>query len=81
MKALIIGLAIIIGCNLTPGAGRSERMGTTRTELQRHDLSAPGREVVQVRSGRPNGQELEIQAGSTRRSAMERYSPPTVDRS
>jgi len=49
LKALIIGLAIIIGSSLTPGAGRAERVGTKRTELQRHDLSASGREVVQVR--------------------------------
>jgi quercetin dioxygenase-like cupin family protein len=26
-----------------------QQVGTMRTELQRHDLSAPGREVVQVR--------------------------------
>jgi quercetin dioxygenase-like cupin family protein len=27
----------------------SQQAGTKRTDLQRHDLSAPGREVVQVR--------------------------------
>jgi len=30
-------------------ARRSPQPGTRRTDLQRHDLSAPGREVVQVR--------------------------------
>jgi quercetin dioxygenase-like cupin family protein len=28
---------------------RAQQPGTKRTDLQRHDLSAPGREVVQVR--------------------------------
>jgi quercetin dioxygenase-like cupin family protein len=49
MKALIIGLAIIIGSSLTPVVGRAERVGTKRTDLQRHDLSIPGREIVQTR--------------------------------
>lgn len=30
-------------------AAGAQRTGITRTDLQRHDLSAPGREVIQVR--------------------------------
>ena len=30
-------------------AAQAQQAGTKRTDLQRHDLSAPGREVVQVR--------------------------------
>jgi quercetin dioxygenase-like cupin family protein len=29
--------------------GAAQPPGTKRTDLQRHDLSAPGREVIQVR--------------------------------
>lgn len=31
------------------GSAQTQQAGTKRTDLQRHDLSAPGREVVQVR--------------------------------
>jgi quercetin dioxygenase-like cupin family protein len=30
-------------------AARAQQPGITRTDLQRHDLSAPGREVIQAR--------------------------------
>jgi quercetin dioxygenase-like cupin family protein len=51
MKAtLIIGLAIVIvGSSLTPEVAKAQQAGTKRTDLQRQDLSAPGREVIQVR--------------------------------
>jgi quercetin dioxygenase-like cupin family protein len=39
---LILGVALMI-------AGSSGVPGSKRTDLQRHDLSVPGREVVQVR--------------------------------
>ena len=42
---VIIGLAAII----LPGAALAQQPGLKRVELQRHDLSAPGREAVQVR--------------------------------
>lgn len=42
---VIIGLAAII----LPGAVLAQQPGLKRIELQRHDLSAPGREAVQVR--------------------------------
>src|SRR5215831_2315495 len=34
---------------LTLHLAQAQQTGTKRTDLQRHDLSAPGREVVQVR--------------------------------
>jgi len=47
---LIMGVAmLIVGSGLAPDGAPAQQPGTRRTELQRHDLSAPGREVVQVR--------------------------------
>ncbi len=44
--ALIMGMAMVIaGSRMT----QTQQPGTKRTELQRHDLSAQGREVIQVR--------------------------------
>jgi quercetin dioxygenase-like cupin family protein len=48
-KLSIAIAAVLIG---TPGTGNAEQArpaGTTRTDLQRHDLSIPGREVFQAR--------------------------------
>lgn len=36
---------------LALGVAQAQAPGLTRTDLQRHDLSAPGREVIQVRVG------------------------------
>src|SRR5260370_38311677 len=48
--ALIIAIAVlIVGSGLALQVARAQQPGTKRTDLQRHDLSAPGREVVQVR--------------------------------
>ena len=48
--ARIITVALLIfASGLTLYATRAHQQGTKRTDLQRHDLSAPGREVVQVR--------------------------------
>jgi quercetin dioxygenase-like cupin family protein len=42
--------ALILGSSLAlPAAQAQQPQGITRTDLQRHDLSAPGREAVQVR--------------------------------
>jgi quercetin dioxygenase-like cupin family protein len=51
MKAtLIMGAAVLIaGTGFVWDVALAQQPGTKRTELQRHDLSAPGREVVQVR--------------------------------
>src|SRR5256885_10975283 len=47
---LILGAATLIaGAGLVPEAAAAQQPGTKRTELQRHDLSIPGREVIQVR--------------------------------
>jgi len=49
-KAGILAVAVmIVGSGLALHAARSQQPGFRRTELQRHDLSAPGREVVQMR--------------------------------
>lgn len=46
----IITVAVLIsGCGLAPDVAQSQQEGIMRTDLQRHDLGAPGREVVQVR--------------------------------
>jgi quercetin dioxygenase-like cupin family protein len=41
--------ALTVVSALALHAARGQQAGTKRTDLQRHDLSAPGREVVQVR--------------------------------
>src|SRR3954447_15527254 len=41
--------AIVAGAVLVPFGGAQAQNGVTRTDLQRHDLSAPGREAIQVR--------------------------------
>ena len=40
---------LIAGSGLSPHVARAQLAGTKRTDLQRHDLSAPGREVIQAR--------------------------------
>jgi len=40
---------LIVGSVLALDAAQAQLAGTTRTDLQRHDLSAPGREVIQAR--------------------------------
>ena len=51
MKTIrIIAVAVLlVGSGLALHAARAQAPGIKRTELQRHDLSVPGREVVQVR--------------------------------
>jgi quercetin dioxygenase-like cupin family protein len=47
---LLIGLAmLLVGGSLAPEGAQTKPPGTKRTDLQRHDLSVPGREVIQVR--------------------------------
>ena len=41
--------AMIVGSVLAQHAARAQQTGIKRTDLQRHDLSAPGWEAVQVR--------------------------------
>lgn len=48
--ALLIGVTMLIAATgPTTGTGQSQQPGTKRTPLQQHDLSVPGREVIQVR--------------------------------
>jgi quercetin dioxygenase-like cupin family protein len=48
--AQIVAVAMLIaGSGMVLHSARAQQTGTRRTDLQRHDLSAPGREVVQVR--------------------------------
>ena len=51
MKNLsIAAMAMLVaGTILAPSGARAQQNGVTRTDLQRHDLSAPGREAIQVR--------------------------------
>jgi quercetin dioxygenase-like cupin family protein len=41
--------ALIIGSGLALQGAQAQQAGIRRTDLQRHDLSAPGREAIQVR--------------------------------
>ena len=40
---------LMVATGLAQHAVRAQLAGTNRTDLQRHDLSIPGREVIQVR--------------------------------
>ena len=42
-------LALIIAIGSVPQVAQAQQPGITRTNLQRRDISVPGREVVQVR--------------------------------
>jgi quercetin dioxygenase-like cupin family protein len=50
MKTLGLAVtgAVIVGSGLGLHIARAQQAGTTRIDLQRHDLSVPGREVVQT---------------------------------
>src|SRR3954465_4042083 len=51
MKTTLILTAatLIAGAGLVPDVAEAQQSASRRTELQRHDLSVPGREVIQVR--------------------------------
>ena len=50
MKMTVLtAAALIVASGLTLHAAAAQNPGITRTDLQRHDLSAPGREAIQVR--------------------------------
>src|SRR3954453_114448 len=49
-KILIMAVVVlIVGSGLALYVARAQQPGIKHTDLQRHDLSVPGREVVQVR--------------------------------
>lgn len=55
-SGMVVGAAILIVVGgLTTKVAQTQQAGIKRTDLQRHDLSAPGREVVQVRVDFPPG--------------------------
>jgi quercetin dioxygenase-like cupin family protein len=51
MKTILITAAamLIAGSGLAAQIALAQQAGSKRTDLQRHELSAPGREVIQVR--------------------------------
>jgi quercetin dioxygenase-like cupin family protein len=48
VRMMAVAVLIVIS-SLALHVAQSQQSGIKRTDLQRHDLSAPGREVVQVR--------------------------------
>jgi quercetin dioxygenase-like cupin family protein len=46
---IMAAAVLIVGSGVALQVAAAQQAGTKRTDLQRHDLSAPGREVVQVR--------------------------------
>jgi quercetin dioxygenase-like cupin family protein len=48
-NVLAASAAAVVGSGMALPVARAQQLGTKRTDLQRHDLSIPGREVVQVR--------------------------------
>jgi quercetin dioxygenase-like cupin family protein len=49
MARIMAVALLVVASGLALHAGWSQQAGFRRTELQRHDLSSPGREVVQMR--------------------------------
>ena len=48
MTRIMAMAALVAGSSFAPHVASAQR-GITRTDLQRHDLGVPGREVIQVR--------------------------------
>jgi len=46
---LLAAAVLVLGSGVAPLVAQAQLPGTTRTDLQRHDLSVPGREVIQAR--------------------------------
>jgi quercetin dioxygenase-like cupin family protein len=49
MTQIMAIAVLIVGSGLALHVARAQQAGIKRTDLQRHDLSVPGREVIQVR--------------------------------
>ena len=47
-RILAASAAAVVGSGLAPDLAKAQQVGTKRTDLQRHDLSIPGREMIQV---------------------------------
>jgi quercetin dioxygenase-like cupin family protein len=52
---IMAAVALIAASDLVPHAALAQQATTKRTDLQRHDLSVPGHEVVQARVDFPEG--------------------------
>jgi hypothetical protein len=68
---------LIVASGLALRVARSLQIGIERSELQRHDLSIPGREVIQVRGDFPPGAAVPrhtIRAKSSSTSSKARWS-------
>ena len=48
-RRIVAAAALIFGTGFTLHVTRAQQAGIRRTDLQRHDLDVPGREVIQVR--------------------------------
>jgi quercetin dioxygenase-like cupin family protein len=48
-RRIIAVAVLIVGSGLALHVARARQPGLKRTDLQRHDLSVPGREVIQAR--------------------------------
>ena len=70
MKCKSILTMVIVGSGLVLHAAQAQQSGVKRTELQRHDLGVPGREVVQVRVGLAPGVAFPRTAIRVKRSSM-----------
>jgi quercetin dioxygenase-like cupin family protein len=46
---IIAAALLIVGTGLTVHMTQAQESGISRTDVQRHDLAVPGREVIQVR--------------------------------
>src|ERR671911_837527 len=46
---ILAAAVLIVGSGLALSVAQSQQPGVTRTDLLRHDLDVPGREVIQVR--------------------------------
>ena len=46
---IVAAAVLIVASGLAPHLARAQQPGIKRTDLQRHDLSIPGREVIQAR--------------------------------
>jgi len=47
-SVLAASAAAVVGSGMVPDVAKAQQVGSKRTDLQRHDLSIPGREVIQV---------------------------------
>jgi quercetin dioxygenase-like cupin family protein len=47
-SVLAASAAAVVGSGMVADVAKAQQVGSKRTDLQRHDLSIPGREVIQV---------------------------------